>query len=265
MQIFGNLINTDCPCSVCSNKRPNNINSMAYNKYIGLFLIFYPRKWVLKFQISGYTLMEGSTFDFNLGNFKNYDELLASVAEISIAGSSQGLEFGSLSYGQWWYQRAGDDFSKPDRSGLTKWSELGTGSACNTQNGGACWDSESSGSQFYRQVVLPEHGEAVGDRSYPINCEYGLQSDNPTSPSGDKFSKKSENGARKCLNQEYSPQLPDSSRKGVSVYYDSDNLEKPFKKLVIAKGEEGKSQINSNDIGCRHITIRRVFKTMGHF
>ena len=209
--------------------------------------------------------MEGSTFDFNLGNFKNYDELLASVAEISIAGSSQGLEFGSLSYGQWWYQRAGDDFSKPDRSGLTKWSELGTGSACNTQNRGACWDSESSGSQFYRQVVLPEHGETAGDRSYPINCEYGLQSDNPTSPSGDKFSKKSENGARNCLNQEYSPQLPDSSRKGVSVYYDSDNLEKPFKKLVIAKGEEGKSQINPNDIGCRHITIRRVFKTMGHF
>ena len=35
MQIFGNLGNTDCPCTVCSNKRPNNINSMAYNKYIG--------------------------------------------------------------------------------------------------------------------------------------------------------------------------------------------------------------------------------------
>ena len=35
MQVFGNLVNTDCPCSVCSDKRPNNINSMAYNKYLG--------------------------------------------------------------------------------------------------------------------------------------------------------------------------------------------------------------------------------------
>ena len=35
MQVFGNLVNTDCPCSVCSNKRPNNINSMTYNKYLG--------------------------------------------------------------------------------------------------------------------------------------------------------------------------------------------------------------------------------------
>ena len=34
--------------------------------------------------------MKGSTFDFNLGSFKNYDELLSSVAETSIAGSSQG-------------------------------------------------------------------------------------------------------------------------------------------------------------------------------
>ena len=46
MQIFGNLGNTDCPCTVCSNKRPNNINSMAYNKYIGPFLNwFFSGNW----------------------------------------------------------------------------------------------------------------------------------------------------------------------------------------------------------------------------
>ena len=91
---------------------------------------------------------------------------------------------------------------------------LKKGAECNSQNGGACWSSESSGSEVYRKL-LGYRGGLQGIRDFPVNCEYGLQGYSISSVDGGSYKTKSESGDRKCLNSIYSPFLPTSSRKGL--------------------------------------------------
>ena len=70
IEVFGNLRNSDCPCSaVCDNKRADSIRKMNYPKYLD------------------YSLEEGSYFNYYLDAFKNYDEVLAAVTSRFVADS----------------------------------------------------------------------------------------------------------------------------------------------------------------------------------
>jgi len=70
IEVFGNLRNSDCPCSaVCNNKRADSIRKMNYPKYLD------------------YSLEEGSYFNYYLDAFKNYDEVLAAVTSRFVADS----------------------------------------------------------------------------------------------------------------------------------------------------------------------------------
>ena len=70
IEVFGNLRNSDCPCStVCDNKRADSIRKMNYPKYLD------------------YSLEEGSYFNYYLDAFKNYDEVLAALTSRFVADS----------------------------------------------------------------------------------------------------------------------------------------------------------------------------------
>ena len=70
VEIFGNMRNSDCPCSaVCEQKRANSIRKMNFPKYLD------------------YSMEEGSYFNYYLDAFKNYDEVLAAVTSRFVADS----------------------------------------------------------------------------------------------------------------------------------------------------------------------------------
>ena len=61
IEIFGDMENSDCPCSVCEQKRTSQIQRLPFPKYLD------------------YSLEEGAYYNYNLGAFQNYDQVLADV------------------------------------------------------------------------------------------------------------------------------------------------------------------------------------------
>ena len=62
VEIFGNMENSDCPCpSVCEQKRESKIQRLNFPKYLD------------------YSLEEGAYYNYYLGAFQNYDQVLADV------------------------------------------------------------------------------------------------------------------------------------------------------------------------------------------
>ena len=108
VRLFGNLGNVDCPCTaVCEQKRDDNIANMKFNNVLS------------------YSLEDGSMYNFDHSNYQNYDQLIENIIQKFISDQSNEIEIGSLSYGQWWYQRNGENTENNDKCGISRWSELG--------------------------------------------------------------------------------------------------------------------------------------------
>ena len=81
IEIFGNLPSSDCPCDeLCSNKRGKNLEKMKYVKYLS------------------YSFEKESFYNFNLGKFNNYDQVLDNVYKTFAKDDSNQIQIGKYVY-----------------------------------------------------------------------------------------------------------------------------------------------------------------------
>ena len=148
--------------------------------------------------------------------------------------SSPGHILGSLSYGQWWYERVGS--TKSSKTGASKWSE--------DRNS---WKSDISAASIYRSLENP---------SFPISCELGFQQNlNPDQDNPDNEWSKVQS-SKKCFSENYSPEVnPDAA---IFAWYHDKLDEKPFTQLVASRGLESLN----HDVGCRHVSLTNLGETL---
>ena len=104
-----------------------------------------------------------------------------------------------------------DDFEKKKKAGNIGWDISTSGSNCNKNSNGACWDDEKSPAAIYREILALTGGND-GKRDFTVSCRFGLT--NEKWKYIDETPIVIEKGDEICRNGNYSPDLYDCAGEG---------------------------------------------------
>ena len=66
-----------------------------------------------------------------------------------------------------------DDFERKKKAGNIGWDIPTTGSNCDKNSNGACWDKDTSPETIYRDILALTGGND-GNRDFTVSCRFGL-------------------------------------------------------------------------------------------